>query len=80
MCTMLIYYLDSKYNMVELKEGWTNFRIVESLDGSFTGNITHESRTKFTDEDRKYLAAYTRQYLKEKLGYTITDQWGKILE
>lgn len=66
--------------MVELKSTWRNFRICETVEGAFTGHITKDGTEKFTEEDRKLLVAYTRQYLKEKLGYTITDQWGKILE
>ena len=75
---------EEEKKMIKLPKDWKDFKIVETQQGVFTGQIyidsdkmispiyddwhTHNSKL------RKHLVKYTKQYLERLLGYEITKR------
>ncbi len=63
----------------KLLKDWKDFKIVESCEGTFTGQVSMEPEIMdlYTDwnkpnsKARKLLAQHTKEFLEEKLGYKI---------
>ena len=49
---------------MKLPKGWTKFKIVETQEGCFTGQVTTNSIDDFNEEDRLKLVQYTRDYIE----------------
>ena len=63
---------------LKLLPNWINFRIVENNIGVYTAQISRiDTSIRFSAEDRLHLIAYAREYMSVKLGYPLTNQWGK---
>jgi|APSaa5957512535_1039671.scaffolds.fasta_scaffold46053_2 hypothetical protein len=63
----------------QLPKGWSNFKIVETQDGCYTGQINiddHKLFIEYTDDwdnnGRHILAEYTKKFLELKVGHDIT--------
>lgn len=56
---------------MELREGMSNPRLVETLEGVFTlcVDVSENKDNTWTEEDRLYLVEKGREYIKEHLGY-----------
>lgn len=56
---------------MKLPYDWYDFKIVETSEGCFTGQIRTEHPSKFTDDDRKLLVRLTREYIEEQTGKKV---------
>lgn len=56
---------------IRLPKKWKDFKIVETSNGHFTGQITADIPYNFTESDRKKLAKITKKVLEKALGYPI---------
>ncbi len=50
---------------------WSDFKIVETQEGCFTGQIFQADGFNFSEKDRKELVDLTRLFLEEKTGMKI---------
>lgn len=58
----------------KLPDAWSDFKIVETKSGTFTGQVWIDSSYKESnrENDRLLLAQYTKEYLQSLVGYSIT--------
>lgn len=58
---------------IKLPYNWYNFKIVETSEGCFTGQVTcnDEDTVNFNDDKRKELVRYTREYIEENTGKKV---------
>lgn len=59
---------------LKLPHDWYDFKIVETSEGCFTGQIRTERPSKFTDDNRKQLVQLTREYIQEQTGMKV-EYW-----
>lgn len=64
---------------IKLPDNWYNFKIVETVDGSFTGQITYDKMSKeeidnWETKGRVELQRITKEYLESLIGYKI-EKW-----
>ena len=56
---------------MKIPNKWSDFKIVETQEGCFTGQIFQADHVIFSEKDRRELVELTRSFLEEKTGMKI---------
>lgn len=59
---------------MKLPYDWHDFKIVETTEGCFTGQIKTDLVDEFDEEKRRELVRYTREYIEACTGNRV-EQW-----